>query len=83
MFPSLTSISDIPQHSCLPSRHIATADGPFIDEMICFIKMRFVYIILYLCRVEFPDGTIWLFNIAMENDLVEIVDFPIENGDVP
>ena len=30
-----------------------------------------------------PSGNFTIFHIAIENDPVEIVDLPIENGDVP
>jgi hypothetical protein len=33
--------------------------------------------------VYLPEGTLWQFNIAIENGPVEIVDLPIKNSDFP
>ena len=44
-------------------------NGRAMASLICFQAAKY--------------GTLWWTNIAMENGPVEIVDFPIKNGDFP
>ena len=49
-----------------------------IEKSQQFILFRALNVDLLL-----PSGNFTIFHIAIENDPVEIVDLPIENGDVP